>query len=173
MCVQLRLTREQEEEKTKLEGTIEEAEFEADQEEDNGDASLREFAAVDMNLRPCIGLPGGECVGAGDVEDQRQRGDEQRVVVQRLEDASVQQRVHRASGAAARAVDAGRAIEEALGIDGMAARVDRVEKCRCATAGAGRQGDLRAGGEAGRGRRAAFSRATQGGRSWSHKCSTP
>lgn len=32
--MQLRLTREQEEEKTKLEGTIEEAEFEADQEED-------------------------------------------------------------------------------------------------------------------------------------------
>ena len=43
MCAQLRLTREQEDEKRALEGAIEEAEFEADQEVD--EAQKKEKAA--------------------------------------------------------------------------------------------------------------------------------
>ena len=64
--------------------------------------------------------------------------------MQRLDHAPVEQRMDRAGGAAARAVNAGRMIEQALRIDGMAGGVHRIEERRGAPAGASHQSDLRA-----------------------------
>ena len=95
-----------------------------------------------MDLRPGVGPPRCEHLGGQQVEHHRQHGHEEDVVVEGVEQPPVQQGVDGARGSAAGAVEAGRVVEQALRVDGVAARVDRVDEERGGCTGAGAEDDL-------------------------------